>query len=372
MKYRITTLTLGIATGLPLLLLISADGETTQPVGFRSTAALANSDTLISVPLTRPAEFAGTVQSAANNVITVAGTPGWTPSQFVYAAGSQPKTYFVLIGSGGSSNPKEGHTYTITSNGSNTLTVDTTLESVNGITANTAVIIIPYWTLATIFPESKMGVYFTATTSTSAYKTQILVPDNEGNGTNLPVTTYFFSNNVNGSTGNVGWRIVGDNFADHGDDPLFTDSYFIVRNLNQAPTVTFRGFGRVLTTKLATPLGTLVTGYQDNAVSMVRPIGVTLNQTGLGPSDGSFVGTTQANKLKDQLMLFNNAQVRHNKRASAIYYYFTGTGGPAWRIVNGGTTDHGNDIIPPGSAILLRKFKTRTGATVFWTNPPTY
>ena len=67
--------------------------------------------------------------------------PGWPTNQFVYVAGSQPKTYFVLIGSGETSNPKEGHTSPITGNDSNSLTVDTSGDSPSGITANTQVMV---------------------------------------------------------------------------------------------------------------------------------------------------------------------------------------------------------------------------------------
>jgi len=360
MKRQLATITVALVSGFSLIVSAPAWAETTQPVGFTSVSALANSDTLYSVPLTRPSEFSGTVQSVTSSVITVAETPSWTNNQFVYLAGTQPKTYYVLVGGGGTSNPEEGHTYAITANGSNTLTVDTTVETLSGITANTEVTIIPYWTMATVFPASKAGVYFTATTLSTSYKTQVLVPDNTVNGVNLPVTTYFFSNNVDGTTGNVGWRIVGDNTTDHGDDPLLPDSYFNIRNLNGSPTLTFRGFGHVLTDKFTTGLQTLNTGQQDNAVAMIRPIGVTLNQTGLTPTDGSFVATIRPNQIKDALLIFNNAQVKHNKKPSAIYFYFGGTGPMGWKKKGA------------GSAIVIRKARTATGATVFWTNPPTY
>ena len=371
MKHQLTIMTVALVSGLALSVSTPVSAETTAPTGFTSVSALANSDTLYSVPLTRASEFSGTVQSVSSSVITVTGSPGWTNNQFVYVSGTQPKTYYVLVGGGGSSNPKEGHTFTIDANGSNTLTVDTTVEDLTGITANTEVTIIPYWTLGTVLPASKSGVYFTATTLSTSLKTEILVPDNNANGLNLPVTTYFFSNNVDGTTGNVGWRIVGDNFTSHDDDPLLPDSYFNIRNIHGSPTRTFRGFGHVLTDKFATALQTLNSGAQDNAVSMIRPIGVTLNQTGLSPADGSFVGTTVPSQIKDTLLIFNNAQVKHNKKPSAIYFYFSGTP-TGWKKKGAGTADHGNDVIPAGSAIVIRKAQTATGATVFWTNPPTY
>lgn len=341
-----------------------AQTQTTDPVGFTTTTLLANSDTLISIPFLRPAEFTGAIQSVASNVITVAGTPGWTANQFVYVAGSQPKTYFVLIGGGGTSNPKEGHTYRITANGTNTLTVDISADDLAGITANTQLLVVPYWTPASIFPASDADVSFTPTTLTSSYKTQILIP---GANPNISVPTYFFSNNVNGTTNNVGWRHVGDIMTNHGDDPLLSNSYFIVRNQNGAPTLPLKAIGAVLTKKLATPLRMFASGPRDNFVCMVRPVDVTLNQTGLGPGNG-FAG-------KDLLLLFDNSVAGFNKSPRASYYYYMGPPGlSGWKLVGDGFVDHGNDVIPGGSAILIRKGQTINSVTgtVFWVNSPTY
>src|SRR5881392_2692792 len=66
-----------------LLLPVFAQSAISEPVGFTTTSLLANSDTFISIPFTRLPEFTGTVQSISGNVITVGGSPGWTPNQFV-------------------------------------------------------------------------------------------------------------------------------------------------------------------------------------------------------------------------------------------------------------------------------------------------
>lgn len=336
---------------------------TSEPVGFTTTSLLANSDTLISIPFTRLPEFTGAVQSVTGNVITVAGAPGWTTNQFVYAVGLQPKTYFVLIGEGAAPNPKEGHSYLVTGNGPNTLTLDTSIDTLSGIAASTRVLVIPYWTPATIFPPSDINISFTATTSTSSYRTQLLVPDNTASGTNLPVTTYFFSNNVNGTANNVGWRVVGSNTTNRGDDPLLLSGHFVVRNLNGSPTLPVKGIGGVLMKKFATPLRGLASKAQDNAVSMIRPIDVTLNQTGLNPNDGSF-------SIKDRLFLFDNSVAAFDKQPSVAYYYAEGQRG-GWRLVDDPwDDDHGDDVIPAGSAMLIRK--TDSNTTVFWINAPTY
>src|ERR1700730_7839972 len=206
-----------------------------DPVGFTTTSLLGASDTLISIPFTRPPEFTGAIQSVSagtpTGTITAAGTPGWTASQFVYVAGSQPKHYYALIGGGGSLNPKEGRFYPITGNGSNTLTVTTTTASdLSGITANTQVTIIPYWTPATVFPPTDSGVSFTPTSSAPTYKTQIQIADDSAPTISYSLVYYF-----DGSTSK--WRIENVGDPDRGDDVLSPDSFFVIRNDNGAPTL---------------------------------------------------------------------------------------------------------------------------------------
>ena len=327
----------------------------TDPVGFITTSCLGNSDTYLGIPFTRPPEFTCTVQSANANTLTINGTPGWTNSQFVYAAGTQPKHYYVLIGNGGATNPKQGHNYTVTSNGSNTLTVDTSLDNLTGVVANTRVTLIPYWTPATIFPSGDAGVSFTATTNPPSYKTEVLIPNTSSAGINLaPAATYFFINN--GS--NVGWRLEGDNSTDHGDDPLLPDSYFIVRNSNGAPPLPLTGAGSVLMSKLAVPILASASQQQDNPVTMIRPVDTTLGSNGLAPVDTSFL-------QGDQLLLFDNTQRQIGKQPSKIYTFNDG-----WRL-SSDNLDHSKDIVPAGSAMLVRR-AAKSGATVYWVNTPTY
>lgn len=348
---------------------------TSGPVGFTTTSLPANSDTLINPPFTRPAEYLGALTSAAGSTITVSGSP-WTANQFVYVQMVQPKHYYALIGPASTTNPKEGHIYAIVANTTNSLVVDTSQDNLVGIPANAQLLVIPNWTPATIFPASDANISFTPTTSSASYKTQLLIPNYSAPGINQPYAkTYYFSNNVDGTVNNTGWRATDDiNTNSHDDDPLVPDGYMAVRNQNGAPTLNLTALGGVLTKKLATALNTMTSQQQDNAVSMVRPIDVTLKNTGLSPNDGSFVATqpssnTRSASIKDQLLVFSNSNVGFNKPPTAIYYY-TIPGG--WRLLKDPRYDHGNDIIPAGSALIVRKATTTTGQSVYWTNAPTY
>ena len=108
---------------------------------------------------------------------------------------------------------------------------------------------------------------------------------------------------------------------------------------------------------------------------------VTFNASGLSPADGSFVASTLSPNtknnsrlaLKDQLLLFDNTQAAIDKSPSLVYYYLNAVGkATGWKLSGDGMTDHGNDVIPAGSAIVIRKARTATAQTVFWTNAPTY
>src|SRR5258707_227519 len=166
---------------------------TTDPVGFTTTSLLGSSDSFVSIPFTRPPEFIGALASTTMlGAITVGGTP-WTPSQFKYVRGSQPKHYYVLIGPGAGT--KEGRTYAITANTNNSLTVATTpFDDASGIPANTQIEIIPYWTPATIFPASDAGISFTVTSNPPNYQTLIRVPDYSAPGTGFTYAAEYYFN----------------------------------------------------------------------------------------------------------------------------------------------------------------------------------
>jgi uncharacterized protein (TIGR02597 family) len=326
---------------------------TTDPVGFTTTTLLGSSDTFVAIPFVRPPEFTGAIASATGSTITLVGNP-LSQSQFLYG-GAQHNHYYALIGPISGTGTKEGHTYLVTGNGTSTLTVDTSHDDLNNIPANTQVQVIPYWTPATIFPAGDANVSFTPTTSSSSYQTQIRVPNYSASGINLPYSpVYFFSNDVDGTLNNIGWRIIGDNNTDHGDDPLLSDSYFVVRNNTGVPTLSLTNIGTVLLKKLAVPL-IAMSQQQDNPVSIVRPFNVALDATGLGPADNSFGSG-------DQLLLFNNAVAGFNKSRSAAYTYDT-----HWRLTGDSTlSDRGADIIPCGTGFIIRK--AARGVSAFWTN----
>jgi len=92
----------------------------TDPAGFYLFAMPSNSDTIVSIPFTRPADFVGQIASVTGNVISVAGSVNWSSNQYVYSAGIQSNAYYVFINTG----PGAGIHYPITNNTANSLNLD--------------------------------------------------------------------------------------------------------------------------------------------------------------------------------------------------------------------------------------------------------
>lgn len=351
---------------------LQAQTVATDPVGFvqpfaTSPNMLANSDTQVSVPFTRPPEFVGATSAATASTLTVSGSP-WTSGQFVYTAGTQPKTYFVLIGPHASTNPKEGRMFQITSNTTNQLTLSTGGDDLSSVAANTQILVLPYQTLNSIFPASDAGVSFIVSPNSINRQTQVFIPNYGGTGTNLPpAITYYYLN----ASPNIGWRQFGRPLTeDHGDDAMPNAGYFTVRNAAAGTTLTT--LGSVLTKKATIPLFTKVGTAQDNFVSLIRPVDVQLNDLGLITS-GAFTPSPSSVNRIDQLFVFDPAQVATNKQPSATYYYITQGANAGWRkFGQPATTDSGTDAIKAGSGFIIRKGATVGGASAFWTNAPTY
>ncbi len=362
-----------LAAVLPPCLVRAQTTVTTTPVGYVQLACTGSADTVVSVPFMQPAAYAGMVQSVSANVVTISGTPAFTSSQYIYS-GSGSNTYFAMFGPAASgSDPKTGACYTITANGTNTLTLALNGDTISSVPAGSAISIVPYWTISTVFPASnEISVNpsgsFEKSTSThlNNLKTQILIPDYGAAGTDISTANrYYFYNGA--------WVLFGDTNPAHvaGDDVLINNGYFLVRN-NNAPTTTLTTMGTVVTGTVTVPLSTEAAGYQDNPVSLARPVAYTLNETGLGGSAAFTTSTTtHLNNLADQLLLYSGSSTTMNPSLTTLYYYYQGH----WAMFSdpyGPSTDHGSDPINAGTGFVIRKAGNLTGATVFWQNASIY
>ncbi len=319
----------------------------TSPVGFVALSAPGNSDTILSAPLARPAAHVDTVAAVDGSTVLLAGLPGWTATQFVRGAG-QPDTFYLAFNSGA----KAGQHYTITANAADTVTVDLAGDTFADVRVGDSVRIVPYWTFGTLFPN---GAGVTGTPSHGVRPTEILMLDHAAVGTNLsPRATYYY---YTGTT--PGWRRVGAGLATLCDNDIIpSDAYFIFRQntaTNQAPVV----MGSVPDAPIGTIVSTLAANQaQDNFVAYGVPVPLTLAQLNLVQSR-AFAGSASHGVRRDELYVFDNAAVAHNKAPVATYYYFTGAN-PGWRRVGGGiNTVRDQDIVlRPGAGFIVRKAAT--------------
>ncbi len=343
---------------------------TSNPIGTFTIPLAGASDNYASLPLQRTPAIAAMVQmvteSGPSAVITLTPPTTLTPSQFVYVAGTQPNTYYVQFMSGA----KEGLFYTVTANGANTLTVnangDKTLDNV--VETGDLIEVVPYWTLNTTFPNGQ-GLH--PTTSVTAPRSQVMLPNQTTAGINLPVaaTYYYFTGD-----GGPAWKKVGDNSANtYPDVVLYPDTYFIVRHpLATADTVLTLPGGAPMS-KQAIIVGNLkALTRQDNAVTMPVPEDITLATSNLYPN---VISGSASLAPTDTLLVFDPKVIGINKAATATYFYYTGSlfGGPGWRKVGDNATIRNNDrIIAAGQGFIIRRGSRPTAGSVIWPYLPSY
>lgn len=374
----------------------------TDPVGFVTVDLAGNSDSYVYIPFKRSPAFTGVASGSpssngvydpgepfvdnvvvngvwdsgepftdTNNVITLTGTPGFTANGFVYVSGTQSNHYYVFLKSG----TRVGMYYSVVSNGTGSVTVDTAGDDLSSaINATTTLEIIPFDTLGTIFPGG-VGVNPSSSHSIAARQTEILIPDLSTAGTDLasPVSYYYYSG-VSGA--GPGWRKAGVTGTIANDATFPPDTFFVVRhNVATGTTVTFTGSVQMST--LATPIGTIAGSTdQDNAVALPFATQMTLAQLKLFES-GAFAGSSSHSiaSRQDQVLVWDNTVLGKNKAADVSYYYYTGTSGagPGWRKSGVTGTIADNDVVVgPNKGIVIRKKSSGGPVTTLWTVKPPY
>jgi len=118
--------------------------------------------------------------------------------------------------------------------------------------------------------------------------------------------------------------------------------------------------------KLRSSLGVNPSVKRDNFLGLQRPNSFTLAASGL-VSSGAFTASTSLLSRTDELYVYDNALVKQNKSASAIYFYWNN----GWRKVGAGSALFDNTtVFTPGTGFIIRK---KAGSTSpFWLNIPNY
>lgn len=328
---------------------------TTTPVGFNTVVCLPNSDTYCSVPFAQSWEFQGVISGNPSIVgdaatLTPQNPVSWTTGQYAAA-------YFVRFLTGA----KAGMYFQVSANDAGTITLDLAGGNLTGVGNGDSFAVSKFWTLGSLFPPAtQTTVVASASTLGAARRTEVLVPDIFGNGTNLaPSRKFFISGGV--------WKEAATGFPVSDSFILAPDSYFIVRHNNAAITTstTFTSTGMVELNPVSMSLATLSNGKQDNAVQTGRPIPIKLKDLDL-VSSGAFVGSTGTlgNARRDELLVFDNSVPLVNRAPSATYFYNTTTSN--WRQSTTGFPVADDVEIAPSSGILVRKYQSGDGSTATW------
>lgn len=334
-----------------------AQSVTTNPVGAFSMTLPRGSDTIVAVPFQNVATFTGAVSSASVSgtslTLNVSSSPSW-------AANAYQGFYYVRFTSG----VKNGMYYTVTSNTSGALTVNTAGDDVSGVVAGDTFKLFQHYTLNTLFPfndATKNPLTASLNTLATGRRSQVIIPDNNFEGINLPAQgTYYFTS--------TGWIRAAAGNPVSNDVILYPDEFIIVRQpATVASDVTVVFTGEVSTNALALPLATRTAGTRDNALALTRPVDVTLAASGLA---AGFVESlnTLATGRRDQLIVFDNTQIGFNKSAARTYYRFGGN----WIRAAAGNPNANAEVLSAGSGFIVRKFQTANAAVSVAQNTPNY
>jgi len=329
----------------------------TDPTGFVVIPCKIGSDTLLSVPFAHATTFVGKtgggaiVKEGDLAMIQSAHFPAWIEDQFA-------DLYYVKFTSGA----LNGHYFTITANTTNSLTFDTLGDSaIAALQAGDRFSIVKYWTLGELFPPAtQTAIQVSAGSLAFLRRSTLLFPDNIGVGINKAFNQSFFLIAA-------GWRkdATGSPAADN--QILYPDSAFIVRHQPGTGTdTTFVAQGSVNIDPAVTAIPTATDKF-DTCLGLQRPIGVTLEDSGLESAFMVSVNNLAFNR-RDVLMVFDNSVALTNKAASRSFYKV----GANWIEDAPGNPNANTFILEAGSGFLIRKYQTSDGATSFWNNSPNY
>lgn len=350
------------------------------PLGVHAVSCLPGSDTIVGVPLrvrgSRECSLGSVpyVSGDGSHVLTIDGLSGLVGGEF---AG----THYLKFTSGA----LDGRFFAVTANGADTVTVlnsDDPAGSLDSALPGDGLVIARFWTLDSLFPPEQAttewaespagsgdwqpnGHAVVSSNGASAFgrRSEILLPDRDGEGINLAPNQVYYINSRTGA-----WESASGS-ANAGGTILWPDTYLVIRHRPLVAHGTkFKSGGEVEMGGFRIPLFTLATGFQDNFIALPRPVALRLDELGLAGTD-AFVSSLGASAFgrRDQLLVFDNEASHHNKSASEVYYH----DGTNW--VRASDQSVANDaVLPAGDGFIIRKFRTSGGETHFWANPAPY
>lgn len=324
----------------------SAQSVATAPVGAVTTSIAASSDQRFGVSLQRPALYASALQNATGKILTQTGT--------VPSLGSEVK--YVRFTSGAAI----GQWSQVTGSNSSSITIADNLQTL-GAVAGDKFEVRPFWTLATLLPP---GSGFPASSDPFNPKGLVLLNDPQAVGINLSASSVYFYYDGTGNIAPAGWYNNDGNFGASDNVIVSPEAPIVIRNGN-AVAAKFVSIGDVPAAKVANTIVSRVAGAQDNQIYNPYPANLVLSTSQL-VSSGAVRPSPDPFNPTDLLLTYSATNVGINASASAVYFYYDGTGNIApagWYNNDGNFGSADSVVIPAGSAFTIRKASGSTTTT---------
>lgn len=328
-----------------------------RAVGHNSIVCAGGSDTVVSIPFHRPPGISTAV--AGNPVVSATSATISYQSERVLSEGELSDEPHYLQFTGGT---RSGRTYSVSSHGPDSITIELGEDDLAGVATDDPFQVIPYWTLATLFPvETQSTIHVSGGKLAPTRKSRVLFFDEVSQGFGLaPDQVYFLTDG--------GWFRSDRGFPSAGDAIVPPGKAFVIRHQPGDSDTVFVPRHLVFQGDHSIALRTQSSGRQDNSVALVRPVPVKLSDLDLFTSFAASTSTSAGNR-SDELLLYDNLTVGFNKPPATIYFKVA----EQWYRDDGSSYPAADeDIITPATGILIRKTNHPSGTTLHWLNTPRY
>lgn len=349
----------GVAAFAAFALMGDSADVATNIGGFHVVVCPGGSDTIVSAPFYRPASFSGAVSESPSingdtATILILGNISLQANAF-----SGTPHYLRFVGD----SVLSGMSFPVTGNGSASVTIDLSGGELGDVAVYDRFEVIPHWTLDSLFgPGNELAVHQSGSVLRADRRSEVLFFDETSTGIDLSPDRIFFRTAQ-------GWVEAGGDYPPAGGVIIPPGKPIVIRHRTGEPATRFTTFQWVNTGRTISQLKTRVSGGQDIAIGLDRPVRVKLSDLGL-EENGAFVesvGTDPADR-KDELHLFDNSVAAINKAPSAVYFRVAGH----WHRDVTGFPLADDDEVESGSGLMIRKAATAAGSTAVWLNTPRY
>ena len=289
----------------------------TNPVGYYTVNCPANSDTHISIPVTRAPVFDGKVAAVSANSLVFEGGAVFEANELVYEQGVQPNHYYAIFKDG----PYEGAWFDITSNTASSIVLECAESTLGEDLVGSSVQIIPHWTLNTLMPNGAG----THTAKNAMPLSLVFFYSPDAVGVNLTPDSFFFSDFGADSPYSY-WCKTGDiddegNYFNQDDFVLPPNSVIAVRNPQNtgATSLSFSGTVKMFASDVS--VGILVASTnQNNILPSLSATTISLSELTEALIDGGLMEKKPV--PLDLLLMYDKENISKNKPLLSYYYYY--------------------------------------------------